>query len=223
MAQEVLDCCYDTGMTDMGVIYVDTRAGEYTNLKLPSNWLRIDGGLDLQPCKQFLFRMWPDEKCYGLLCDDTFPQTEAWDEEINEAANDWNLAEANDLWIAEKKQGLYSGSVPVPYCYGGKLLRTIGWMSLEGCKRACGDDVLSDIFCYILPQRRRFVETAVIEHRKPNNGKRQGDETDNPVRDGVDIIHQDRIVLQRWRNAGGPQLVAHRIKQAMEKAGVDPE
>jgi hypothetical protein len=206
-------------MKSRGIVYVDARVDLYDDLRLPDNWRSICGDLDLQPSKQWIFEHWPQERAYGLLCDDTFPETDHWDEMMEDAAGDWNLAECRDKWISES-EGLRAGTLCVPMCWGGELLRANGWISLPETKRACGDDVFSEIICYRLTNLRRFVPEAVIEHRTPANGKRAADDTDNPIREGINIIEQDRAVFNKWRQNSGAEQACKRILEGMERRGV---
>lgn len=132
LCQEVLDACENCGMTSAGILWVDAEGAEsYENLRIPRNWVLHVERADLQAAKQQVFLWFPNEMQYGLILDDTIPETPEFDKKMEEAAGNWFLLDTEDKWMAQANKGNVNNLLGA-YCWGGELVRSIGTLVLPG-------------------------------------------------------------------------------------------
>ncbi len=212
--QQVLNACYETGMTSPGVVYVDEDDGSYDKLSLPDNWTvhREPEWLSLQGSMQWAYRTYPQASQYGWLADDTFPRTPGWDRLIEQATGGWNLAYCRDLWFSEtpgEADQLEAGNnLSSGLCFGGDLVRAVGWWALPGVIQAGVDTAWCDI---VRPLGlHRYLPDVTVEHANWRTQKRVYDETDRWERAGFgDYIDHDFGVKDAWfRSADFRNLIA---------------
>lgn len=205
-------------MVSPGVVYVDEDNGSYRDLKLPKNWRvhREPEWRSLQGALEWCLAEYPDASQYGWLADDTRPRTTGWDRMLEAEAADWNLAYARDLWISEEPaeavrlvlgKNLSSG-----LCWGGELVRTVGWWALPGVRQAGIDTA----WCEIARPfgLHRYVENVVVEHLNWRTGKRKKDETDNWDRDGIGYVDRDIVATREWLASEDYRNLLHRLVDA---------
>lgn len=217
-AQETVDACMDAGMTSPGVVYVDEDRGEYDRLRLPRNWRihREPEWLSLQGSMQWCFNAYPDASQYGWLADDTRPRTRGWDRLLEEAAGDWCLSYARDLWFSEEPGTLdqlgTGNNLSSGLCWGGKLVRTVGWWALPGVIQAGIDTAWSEL---VKPLNlHRYRHDIVVEHLNWQTGKRKRDATDDWRRDGDDYVSRDIEHRNAWMWSGGYRDTLKRLAAA---------
>lgn len=132
LCQVVLDACAACGMTAPGVLWVDAHGAEaYRGMRVPRNWLIHVERADLQAAKQQVYEWFPDEAHYGLVLDDTVPQTPEFDVKMEEAAGRWHLVDTEDRWMAGDRGGDLTQLLGA-YCWGGALVRAVGSWVLPG-------------------------------------------------------------------------------------------
>lgn len=199
-AQEVLDACEETGMTSPGVVYVDETVDVYRKLRLPENWTihyEPTWG-SLQASMQWVYREYPNASQYGWLADDNIPLSDGWDKQLEKSAGDFCLSYANDLWLSEtdpdhlvKGTNLSSG-----LCWGGKLVRAVGWWALPGVRQAGIDTA----WCALVSPfgLHRYRPDVVVEHRHYRTGKREHDQGDEWTRNGVPYVADDVALRDGW-------------------------
>lgn len=205
-------------MTSPGLVYVDEDTGAYDDLRLPSNWqIHRDsnwGGIaeSMRYCRE----RWPDATQYGWLADDMFPLTDGWDIALEEAAGDWHLAYAADLWMSHSTepaelvavhQGQAMTSAP---CWGARLINAAGWWALPGVRQGGIDGAWNEIAAQL--QLGRFVPEVTVEHRTWQAGKRERDETDDHRKHGSDYIDDDVARFWSWYNDGERTLVLEQMR-----------
>ena len=215
LCQDTLDACVATRMTSAGVILADpTERRQYDRLKVPKNWELVKKRLDLQPCKHWFLRKYPNLPFYGLLFDDLIPLTRHWDKRYEEAAGDWYMIGCEDDYLSSRV-GVHG--MPTDFTgafgWGGKLVRTVGWWGFPGVRQAGNDNA----WLLIAENAgvRRHLKDVFMEHRNWRTGKRPCDDTDNWVRDGVRYIDADFQVFNEWRSRGAFIEIADRIKEKM--------
>lgn len=198
--QEVLDACEATGMTSPGLVYVDETVDEYKCLRLPPNW-RIHRSRkwgSIAASMRYCLKRYPDATQYGWLADDNIPVTDNWDKILEEAAGEWFISCARDLWFSEL-QWVYPTGGPCftsGLCWGAELIRSVGWWSLPGVRQGGIDGAWNDLagLCGLT----RYLPEVIIEHRNWQLGKRAWDETDNSVKHGLAYIANDLECYERW-------------------------
>jgi len=212
LCQEALDACYETGMTSDGLLIIDTRAGSYPYLHIPDNWSVIRGPLDMADAMRIAFMLYKNDKQFGWLADDLRPRTQNWDKLLEKEAGDWLLVHCNDLWIANSVSDR-ARSLCGAFCWGGELVRTVGWWALPDVRQAGIDDAWIDI---THPDYRKYIDEIVVEHIQHKNGKRPKDDTDNWVRDDINYINQDFRLYEQLKFGNEFEKLNKLIKEAEE-------
>ena len=190
-------------MTSPGVVYVDEDDGSYDRLRLPRNWSihREPRWLSLQGSMQWCYQRFPDATQYGWLADDTRPRTRGWDKQLEAAAGEWRLAYANDLWYSlnpgEREQLERGHNLSSGLCWGGELVRAVGWWALPGVIQAGIDTAWTDL---VRPLGLHcYRHDIVVEHLNWRTKKRPYDDTDLWERpDAGDYIDKDLVAKDRW-------------------------
>lgn len=184
MCQTTLDVAESTGFTGPGIVSLD--GCRYDELKLPPGWkIKNWGGhVGLAYQLNWLLKAHPEELCYGRIDDDMVPVTEGWQQRLEEAAGDWNIAYTRDGFVngikAKTGQPWMSGAM----CIGGKLARKVGYLSIPGTWHHSMDRIYS-----MIGERlglMRYLDDVMVEHRHPKIKARERDDTDldrQPARD----------------------------------------
>ncbi len=223
LCQKTLDACAVAKMASPGIVYVDTRVSDYPNLKLPNNWTKVLGNKDLAPSKQEFYEHYKDERFYGFLADDTLPQTEYFDTQIEEAAKDWFFVDCYDGGYANRGDHLSAG-LPIPFSgahgWGGKLVRAVGWWALPGIRQF----TTGNAWTYLLHQLeidstlswRKYLADVTVEHNNWRTGNRIKDETDNWEREGKNYRDADFMVYEKYRCSGEFNQIVKRVQNLRE-------
>lgn len=213
--QATLDACERAGMTSPGVVYVDETVDMYRNIRLPKNWTihyEPEWG-SLQASMSWCFNEYPDATQYGWLADDVRPRTRGWDKILESEAGDWCLSYARDLWLSEAewtRLELEDGAnISSGLCWGGNLVRAVGWWALPGVRQAFIDVA----WCRIVQPLNlsRYTPCVVVEHLNYRTGKRERDDVDDWVRGGVDYIQDDIDHGYQWLASGEYEDIIRRL------------
>lgn len=198
-AQATIDACQEAGMTSRGVVYVDEDTGLYNRLRLPKNWdmHREREWLSLQGSMSWCLRAFPDASHYGWLADDTRPRTFDWDRRLEAAAGAWCLSYAKDLWMSENKFDVWrleqGKDLSSGLCWGGSLVRTVGWWALPGVRQAGIDTAWTDLISPL--DLHRYTPSVTVEHLNWRTGKRPKDAMDDWE---TNFIEQDLKFKNEW-------------------------
>lgn len=200
LAAEALAACAETGMTSEGIVYIDgDEHGLYKRLTVPTNWTvhRAEHG-GLSRALQWCLETFPHERFYGWLADDMAPRTPGWDRKLEDAAGTRCMAQANDLWsYIRDPVSARTGLEPTAgHCWGGDLIRTVGWWALPGSVQA-GTDVAWARLVHRL-QRMRFCDDVTVEHRHWRRGARRRDSLDTDMYDSNGHTHTDDDLKLLW-------------------------
>lgn len=206
-------------MRSRGIVYVDETVGAYEGIRLPANW-----ALHAEPkwgslgaSMRWCLAQYPDATQYGWLADDTVPRTHGWDRELEEAAGDWGLSYAADLWFSEDdywaSQLELGTHLSSGLCWGGDLVRTVGWWAPPGLRQAGIDTAWTAIVSEL--GLARYTPDVIVEHKNWRTGKRPADAGDEWTRDGEDYIRRD--IETRDRLVVSPEFRAalERVKAAI--------
>lgn len=141
-----------------------------------------------------VYRLWPDEACYGLTSDDCIPVTPGWHEKMSAAAGAHHFAnpKGGPLWPQKMRSAI---------CIGGDLVRAMGGLVPEGFRHNYADDVwdlVGSTFRLIVP-----LPDVVVEHRHPIYGTAESDAT---YARGSSDIDQDRDRFHAWRANEWPAM-----------------
>lgn len=219
LAQAVLDACEETGMTRRALLWVDETVEQYQDMRLPKNWKikywKRWGGI--AAAMNWVFKNYPNATQYGWLADDSFPRTEGWDVVIEKSAGDWKLASGLDHYVSDNRQYMSmlrrGEDFGAPMCWGGELVRAVGWWALPGVKQAGIDTAWAAI---VAPLGLHAYDPSVVcEHMNYRTGKRPKDETDDWTKDGVNYIQNDIDERNRWVASDDYKQTIFRVKRAM--------
>jgi len=187
-------------MTSPGLVYVDETVEEYADLRLPPNWtmhLEPEWG-SIAASMRYCLEQYPDASQYGWLADDNIPQTPGWDVELEQAAGDWYISCARDYWMSELGW-LHSTGGPcftAGLCWGGELIRTVGWWALPGVRQGGIDEAWNNLAGML--HLTRYLPDVIIEHRTWKLSKRNKDETDGWIKHGITYIDTDLVNYHEW-------------------------
>lgn len=205
-------------MTSQGVVYCDETP--YPNLHLPANWTmhhEPEWG-SLQASLQWVFNTYPDATQYGWLADDTRPRTHGWDVALEEATGDWGLTYARDLWLSEtpvELSNLQAGwNLSSGLCWGGDLVRAVGWWALPGVRQAGIDTAWTEI---VRPLGlHSYIAAVTVEHLHYKAGKRPKDDVDE-----ADCIDADIAIRNLWVRSVEYRNVIRRLKAVVPGSDQD--
>ena len=215
LCQEVLDACSESGMTSQGLVYVD--GDSYPDLQLPSNWEKVEGPEwgGIAAGMNIVMERHPSASAYGWLADDTFPRTSGWDRRVEQAAGDWRLAYCNDAGYIQHLTDVMTGrDLTSGLCWGGELVRAVGWWTLPGVYCAGIDTAWVEI---VQPLGLwAYLDDVVVEHKNYRTGKREYDEIDDWDHSGKNHIEEDIAIRDAWHARGEHALAQNRILDRVE-------
>lgn len=180
-AERTLSACWDTGMRQPGIVYVDKDPTGYDDIKLPPNWSMVFGDGNLAGSKRYVLEHYPDERCYGWVADDNYPETMYWSYTVEDIAVPWRLVHCRDRWVSEMNHANYRALVRTRnlgggICWGGDLIRSVGWWAPPGITQAsidwCWTSLVGDSPLSV------YLAGVYVRHDNWNTGKRAKDKTD---------------------------------------------
>lgn len=189
-------------MTSRGVLYVDETVDEYLDVRLPPGWVAHFEPRwgSLQASMSHVFERFPNARSYGWLADDTVPRTPGWDALLEESAGRFGFAHANDDWHSHDPTNRYEfergDDMSAGLCWGGDLVRAVGWWALPGLRQAGIDTAWTAMLGPL--GLTRYRHDVVVEHKHYRTGKRAEDAGDAWVRDGIDYVQADIDARDRW-------------------------
>lgn len=222
LCQEALDTCAAASMTSKLLVMIDSRIDEYPDLKnpMPKTCEIIRQPFDMADCMRFIFDVFPDEKNYGWLADDLQPETKGFDKILEQAAGDWCVADCNDGGFIGTINHNKEHSLCGAFCWGGELIRTVGWWALPGVQQAGIDDAWTEIVTYALPKLRKYQADCIVNHFHFKTGKRPFDNTDLWERDGIQYIENDFQKFNNWKARGGAKKAAEKIRIKLKENNI---
>lgn len=185
--QQLVTACKKARMTTSAAVLVDDddpNLESYKNISLPKDWrLEVGPRGGLSEIYNNAYDRHPDEKWYGILCDDVIPETPRFDLKLIEVAG-------NDGMAVPK--GGHHPVVPPHFVLGGDLVRDTGWLSLPGLDRIFIDTVWMDI----AKERGvlRYAWDVVLSHHHFSNGKALYDKTYRKLRKA-----EDKAIYEAWK------------------------
>jgi hypothetical protein len=179
-AKQVLDECWQMGMRQKAVMYVDGDPTGY-DFKLPDNWQCIKGKASLAGSKQWVFKNFPDEGCYGWMADDNHPVTKHFSYYIEDVARPWKLVHCRDEWLSNKnelkrKQLYETGILSAGVCWGGDLVRCVGWWAPPNIIQASIDWTWTSLIQQ--SPLGVYLHNVTVKHDNWDSGRRAKDKTD---------------------------------------------
>jgi len=179
--------------------------GPRYDIDWPKHWHIHEsyGHLEMQRALNQLYRLHPDEKCYGLLTDQSRPQTPEWASKLEAAAGDGLIAICN---TTKNRMNPRTGLRRVTtICAGGKLVRSIGWVWLPDVVHLYGDDAWEDIG-YALNIIRYLPEVVILALLK-RDGEVELDANHQRRWKGMSYMATDHERFTKWKAREFPALI----------------
>lgn len=209
--RDTLDSIVANG-TSRGVVVQD--GCDYGRFPVPAGWFlrRTPEHAELGGVLRWAFERFPAEPFYGFISDDMVVKTRGWALAMELAAGQWKIASSNDLWKGQQRM---AGAL----CFGGELLRTLGYWVPAGMNHLYIDDVWEtvgrELDCWI------YRKDVVVEHLHFANGKGEKDDTYNRVRNGQAYAGEDQRIFEEWREHAEDDLAMVRAARdgAIRRSG----
>lgn len=196
----VIDQINKIGCETFGLLWVNgpEQLEKYKKIELPSLW-RVhyhEENIGVCGAMNAAFGMYPEQPYYGLICDDEYVYTPAWDKTLSQAAGNWHIAHGNEGWQSSRRIHSY-------VTVGGELVRECGWWSLPGLWHWYHDNVQEVLAAHA--ELRIFCQDVRTEHKHYLAGKAEKDTT---YSSGESRATQDEAVFKNWiNNPNTPQLI----------------
>jgi hypothetical protein len=149
----------------------DPCLDEYMQIKKPMDWVEMvmpkndDAGImDLE---NHVMQYAPAQPYYGMLGDDSVPETVEWDQRLIEAAGSDGVAWPND--------GIQGGKFGTMLVLGGDLVREMGWIAPPGLKHLYVDNLWTAIGR--ARGKATYLPEVIVRHHHFSNGLAIYDET----------------------------------------------
>ena len=135
----------DTETPEMAVM-IDGDPELYKDVPWPSNWRIHSSKEHLESVAAYneLFKLYPNEKFYGEICDHAVPRSKNWATELAKAAGDWNVACCKGSRFQFRPD---TGKRPMSAASakGGELVRALGWLRPPYLIHIYEDNIWEDI------------------------------------------------------------------------------
>lgn len=199
-----------TGEVPEVAVMVD---GQMYDIEWPSHWhIHESGGhIEFQRALNALYHLYPNEKCYGILTDQSRPQTPLWATKLEEAAGSGFMAMCNTTKNrVNPRTGLRRVTTT---CTGGELIRAIGWVWLDKVVHLYGDDAWEDIG-YALNVIKYMPDVVILALLK-RDGEVEIDANHARKWQGRSYMATDAQAFQDWKAKEFPALIERleRFKQ----------
>lgn len=196
-----------TGEVPKVAVMID---GPHYNIKWPSHWHvhESHGHMEMQRSLNLLYKFYPDEKCYGILTDQSRPQTPLWASKLEEACVTRLISMCN---TTKNRMNPRTGLRRITTaCIGGDLARAIGWVWLDRVVHLYGDDAWEDIG-YALNVIRYLPEVVILALLK-RDGEVQIDANHHRKWKGQSYMATDAQEFASWSANDFPALI-ERLKE----------
>ena len=171
--------------------------GPMYQIDWPKHWHIHEsyGHLEMQRSLNALYRLYPNEKNYGLLTDQSRPQTPDWASKLESAAGDGFIAMCNTTKNrVNPRTGLRRITTA---CTGGDLIRAVGWVWPPFVVHLYGDDAWEDIG-YALNVIRYLPEVVILALLK-RDGEVEIDANHRRVWQGKSYMATDAQEFAAWK------------------------
>ncbi len=203
---KAMEACIDamrlTGDIPDVAVMVD---GAMYDIDWPANWHIHEsyGHLEMQRSLNALYRLYPNEKCYGLLTDQSRPVTPEWSKKLEEAAGSGFMAMCNTTKNRiNPRTGLRRVTT---ICTGGDLIRAVGWVWPDCVTHLYGDDAWEDIG-YALNVIKYMPEVVILALLK-RDGEVEIDSNHHRKWQGKSYMATDAAAFENWKAAEFPALI----------------
>ena len=198
------------GLSTPGRLIVNGTADEaaYRAITLPDAWEIevLPENIGVCGAMAKMFRDYPTEDHYSLVCDDEFVETPGFDVRLIQAASRWGISHGNDRENTDgPDEWLHTYAT-----YGGELVRAVGWWPLPGLWHCFFDNtwqVIAKEFGL-----RRYCRDVLTTHINTWHGTAPNDATYTAGRLQSD---RDKARFEQWKRDEWP-YVRERIRRMLK-------
>lgn len=198
LIKELISAIESTGCVPDAAVMIDGAADIYQDVCWPANWHihQSDEHLELAGALNALFKLYPNEKTYGFITDHGRPESANWASELEKTAGDWGIALCNDYHNRiHPKTG--NRRITEATCFGGELIRELGYVWPDFVIHLYGDDVLEEIGHELgLVTCRDDIKVRSLQFSK---GEIQIDENHKRMFRGKPYAADDQEAYLKWR------------------------
>ena len=184
----------ETGDVPLVAVMID---GPSYDMVWPAHW-RIHQSsehLEMQRALNALFKLYPHEPWYGLITDHSRPETRDWSYQIEQAVKPRNMVLVNDTKNRMNPETGYR-RITSASCYGGELIRDLGWVWLPTVVHMYGDDAWERIGnalgCVT------YLENVIVRDLLLRDGEIVRDESHRRLYRGRPYIPGDKQAYTDW-------------------------
>ncbi len=185
-AQAVVDTCWNMGMRQTAVLFVDGDPDDYHEITLPQNWKMFAPGrrVGLTEAMNWAYREYPKERCYGWLADDTFPETMGFSDIIEEETGMNHFVCCYDNWLMggsdkDKKLVMRGALMTSGLCWGRSLLRAAGWWAYPSITQVGIDWIWTELLKDTGVSK--YLPFVTVRHDNFRTERREYDYTDEVI------------------------------------------
>lgn len=162
-----------------------------------------DEHLELQRAWNSLYRLHPNEKTYGLITDHARPKS-PWSAELERAAGQWRMAFCHDN---HKRVNPKTGNrrIPAASCYGGDLVRKMGYVWPDFCTHMYGDDALEAIGNEL--NIITFCDSVIVDDLLSKKGEFPLDDNNRRLYKGKCYVPLDAAAFAEWEVLDKDKLI----------------
>jgi len=200
--EELIAAMKATGDVPEVAVMVD---GPAYDIDWPAHWHihNSHGHLEMQRALNALLPLYPDAPFYGLLTDTHRPQTPDWSRKMVEAAGSGSIVICNTTKHRfNPRTGLRRVTT---LCFGGDLIRAIGWVWLDRVTHLYGDDAWEDIG-YALNIIKYLPEVIILALLK-REGEVPIDANHHRKWRGQSYMATDAAAFEAWKRDEFPGLI----------------
>jgi hypothetical protein len=134
--KNLIQAYIDTKATAPFYVLIQGNPELYEGIKYPDTWTIevLENNIGLVAAANLGFKTFPNEKWYGIICDDQMPLTQEWDKMLLALVTDWNIVSTADT--LNKDEWRMAG-IPV---FGGEFIRACGFIAPPCTWHICCDD-----------------------------------------------------------------------------------
>ena len=219
-ARKAIQQCWDTGMRQPAVMYVDGDPAGY-DFTLPDNWTRYEGNGNLAGSKRYLFETYPHERIYGWLADDNWPETPDWSYIVEDRAYPWYLIHCQDKWMSEHRTQWYAlretTNLGAGTCWGGELVRAVGWWSPPNITQASIDWAWTSLVGKT--PLGVYLHNVIVRHDNWRTGRRAQDSNDTSIiaETMTPFVRKDIDTIRNWIGSDDFQQTRERVLHGYQK------
>lgn len=179
--------------------------GPMYEIDWPKHWHVYEsyGHLEMQRALNALLKLHPNEKSYGILSDQSRPQTPGWASKLEAEAATGKIAMCNTTKSRiNPRTGLRRITT---LCANGDLVRALGWIWLPNVVHLYGDDAWEDIGYGL--NIISYMPDVVILALLKRDGEVPIDANHARKWQGKSYMATDAAAFEAWRRDEYPELM----------------